>query len=293
MADEYELPGPESMETPEGNPPEHTSIDNSTGRNASYLDSRKKPFNPDKVENKVILKKGGEYDNTFAAELALSLPENREIELTEENLDFLTSFSKKMKDGYQAAIPMICMSNSCPYHKHCPLLRQGLPVPHLKECPVETHLFNSWVSSRCKELDIDIESDEFGVDRSQVREYAELEIIQYRAALEMAEDPLTVSEKTIGMDDEGKPIKVDVENPRISIINKLNASKGRILNDLVATRKSRLAAGDKPKDAATAMSEFASKAKERQEKIEAKKEAARKKDAGEIIDVEVNIADDE
>ena len=145
-----------------------------------------------------------------------------------------------MATGYQAAVPLICLDDDCPYKAKCPLHETGIPRPHMKDCPVESHLFEQWRSNKMLELGIEDPNDPmFSVDMSQINEYAELEILQYRANIEMAMDPETVKEKIIGVDDGGNLIKQDIENPRINIIDKLARSKRGLLDDLLATRKAR------------------------------------------------------
>lgn len=267
-----------------------TVISNATGLNATALSNRRQEFDQDKLETVVTIEKGGTYSNKLASELSKQMNSDESIELTKENLNFLTSFSSKMKDGYQAAVPLVCLGErKCPYAKSCPLVQQSVELKIGGPCPVETHLFSTWTESKYKELGIDPDSDDFGVDRSQVREHAELEILQYRATLEMAETPLTVVEKVIGIDDAGQPIVTEVENPRIGVISRLSTIKRNLLTDLVATRKARLAAGQKGESAMDTVSRLAARGKERQEKLEKERLERIENER----DVEAEVIDDE
>ena len=246
-------------------------VENKTGRNATYLAQRKKPFNPAKLENTVTITSGGTYQDKFVTNIAQNLPKDTAVQISEEALTSLALWANKMKDGYQAAVPLICTGSLCPYSKSCPILKAGIEPELMAPCQVETHLFNTWVHDKMVELQVDPNDPMASIDRSQIREYAELEILQLRATLEMAVNPETVKEKCIGVDEKGEMIIQDVENPRIGIIGKLSQAKRGLLTDLVGTRKARLGVGDKGDSAAKTVANFAAGAKKKYEEIEKKR----------------------
>jgi hypothetical protein len=139
------------------------------------------------------------------------------------------------------------------------------------------------------ELGVDHNDPMASIDRSQIREYAELEILQLRATLEMADNPTTVYERIISVDESGNPVKSDVENPRIGIIGKLAKAKRDILSDLVGTRKERLKAGQKGESASETVAAFAAGARKHQAELEAKRLASKN---GEVP-VEVKVVTQE
>jgi hypothetical protein len=261
-------------------------VENKTGRNATYLAGMRKELDPAKLENPVTITAGGTYHDKFVDKIAKGLPTGKNVVISQEALEYLAKFAKRMKDGYQAAVPLLCCGTDCVYAKSCPLLKAGIEVELMEPCKVEEHLFNTWVEDKMVELDVDPDDPMASIDRSQIREYAELEILQMRATLEMANDPLTVREKVIGMSEDGEPLTQDIENPRIAIVGRLSQAKRGLLGDLVGTRKERLKAGPKGEDTADTVAAFAAGARKRNEELE-KKRLESKTNEKEVIVVEV------
>lgn len=265
-----ELPNIVTAGTP--NPGKVINVENPTGRNSHYLSKRRLPFDPNKINTNVQIVAGEKQDDPFIDNIARQMVPGTVANISQEALIYLSNFSKKMRDGYQAAVPLVCLGeDSCPYAKSCPLLKAGLEVPILENCPVEEHLFNTWVDEKMKELGVKQDDPMASIDRSQIREMAELEIIQMRATLEMSNAPETVREKVVGFDEDGKPIVQDVENPRIGIITNIAKVKRDILSDLVGTRKERIRAGEKTNTPVETLAGFAAKAKERSIELEKKR----------------------
>lgn len=262
-------------------PDEVTIVDSATGCNANFLKKRPQKHQMRGVDNVVVVTKDSPITDPLLKNLVALMPDGQELKITEAALKTLSQFARRMVDGYQAAVPMICLSDKCPYYNLCPLVKAELEPPLLKPCPVETHLFDDWKKQKMKELDVSSDDEMMAIDRSQINELAELEILQLRANWEMALDPMTVREKCIGVDEDGNPIMQEVENPRINVISKLGREKSRLLDDLVATRRARIKAGAAGgKDASSVVAAFAGAAKRRLHKeLEESKES--------IIDVEV------
>jgi len=241
---------------------EATVVESSTGCNAHYLKKRPQKHQLKGADNVLTLTRGSSVKDPIIQNLLALMPEGQELVVTEAALKTLGQFARRMIDGYQAAVPMICMGQKCPYYNLCPVVKAELSPPLLKPCPVETHLFDDWKRQKMIELEVDADDDMMAIDRNQINELAELEILQLRANWEMAMDPQTVREKCVGVDDNGEPIMTEIENPRINVISKLGKEKGRLLDDLVATRKARVKANmGNNKDASSIVSAFANAAR--------------------------------
>jgi len=258
-----------------------TVVESSTGCNATYLQKRPQKHQLKGQDNVLTLTRSSTVKDPIIQNLLALMPEGQELVVTEAAMKTLAQFARRMVDGYQAAVPMICLGQKCPYYNMCPVVKAELSPPLLKPCPVETHLFDNWKKQKMVELEVDSDDEMMAIDRNQINELAELEILQLRANWEMAMDPQTVREKCVGVDDNGDPIMTEIENPRINVISKLGKEKGRLLDDLVATRKARVKAGaGNTKDASSIVSAFANAAKR-----ELNKKA--QEDKEKVIEVEV------
>lgn len=173
---------------------------------------------------------------------------------------------------------------------NCPLVKAKIELPLLEDCPVETHLFNQWTENKMIELGVEPDDELASVDRSQIREFAQLEIIQRRANLEMSLQPGVVTEKVIGFDNEGRPITSTEVNPRIDVIAKLSASKSRILNDLVGTRAARIKAGGGKKNMVNTMADLVSDLTAEKHNAQEAKRTAKKQ--SKIKEVEIEVIED-
>ncbi len=211
-----------------------------TGFNANYLAAHKKKTllnPPPETKNVLTLKKGDLAPKDVDQSILDLIPDGKTLEITEAALAELSKFANKMAHGYQASVPLVCLGEKCRYYNLCPLVKAKIELPLLDSCPVETSLFNKWVKNKTNELNVDPNDELASVDLSQIMEYAQLEIIQMRANLEMSMEPGVVTEKVIGFDANGKAITTTEINPRIGVIEKLATIKSRILDDLVGTEK--------------------------------------------------------
>ena len=173
--------------------------------------------------------------------------------------------------------PMICKASDCVMAKRCPLEKIG-KAPLAKVCPVELMLVNRWKDEYIHGMDVDW-SDR--VDRMQVIELIEIDLVKNRASNMLAEHGLT-QEVFVGIDDTGSPVNQTIVNLAFEVKQTLSNRRSKVLKEMIATRESK---AKFLKDVGRTPDEYAASLRERAEELEKKHVNDKIIDAEEIIEI--------
>lgn len=147
---------------------------------------------------------------------------------------------KTLEHGAYAATPLYCKGSSCIYKAVCPLLELGMENEIVgKPCPIEAHQMNLWYTEMASSLKID-ESN--AIESSLVKELARLEIYNQRIANRLSFEDF-IQKQAVGIDDEGNVKYRDELHQAVEWDDKLSKRRLKLLEALLATRKSIADAG--------------------------------------------------
>jgi len=140
-------------------------------------------------------------------------------------------------------------------------------------CPVERSMIVKWVHKTLIALDIDPHDPENAVDMDMAMELAGMELIRYRAACHMADDPALTEERIVGYSPQGQPIYD--EKPKINLLILERQAKliGRLREQLLATRKAQAQVGRVASDVSVKAANMLQKARDLAEKRKSGQEA--------------------
>lgn len=169
-------------------------------------------------------------------ELSKTLAESCGLELTEPDVKKIAKYFRKHRLGYQASIPLTCKGDNCCFKTDCPFAEIG-KLPEGKKCPLESMLLDGWVSEYANELDIDVLNP---VDRKLLSDLVVWELLGKRAAQELGENPLIVQENVVTLTQEGQEVKKKELNQLIIFMEKAQRWKLKLLDTMVATKKSKV-----------------------------------------------------
>lgn len=192
------------------------------------------------IEKQITLRKEGSNveEGSVLAEFASKMKEDYEITLTPKEAKKLVCYLNTLRTGFQAAIPIICLGEECPYAKKCPL-GDNNNYPRGHECPIETTLKMMWFSDYAKNLDIK-PGDK--VDESLVHDLVLWEMLAKRAVEELAQDPKIVKKAVAGFSQTSTgqmPVYKDEINQRLVFLERAQRQKIKIMDSLVATREAK------------------------------------------------------
>lgn len=160
-----------------------------------------------------------------------------------EQLKILDEFMSRARHGHQSALPMRCKGMSCAFLNHCPLYKAKLDLPVGQACPVERAMIAEWVNETLTALDIDPTKPENAVDLDMAMELAGMELIRWRAACHMADDPKLTEEKIVAYSPQGQPIFDEKPKMSLLILERQARIIGKLREQLLATRKSQAMVG--------------------------------------------------
>lgn len=193
------------------------------------------PFNlPEKKEEKQITVSLGAKDGTLASLLPKKTQENLSI----EQKNSIDSYMGNMRYGIAAIAPIICKSDQCPYYLKCPLVRAKIELPVGKDCPVEQALQKLWFDQFLEASGIRIEDLQTSAyDLLLLNDLANYQLLEARAAMELADNPKIQLKTVAAFDPEGNPVFTFTLNNLIHFKEKISKMKMKILNEMIATRK--------------------------------------------------------
>lgn len=162
------------------------------------------------------------------------------VALNEEQHKVLKEYVTAVKYGISTySNPMRCRGNECVMISKCPISRASLELPIGKDCPVEKYFVEQKIADLTKDLGINIQDLGSIYDKLLINDLSTLELLEFRASIEMSEDPKIVKREVFGIADDGTPLMTSSVNPVIIFKEKVTKAKMKILEELIATRKSR------------------------------------------------------
>jgi hypothetical protein len=196
---------------------------------------------PDKKEERQVILRNtceGLEKGSVLEQFAKKLQDGYEITLTPKEVKKLVLYVNTLKHGFSASVPLICTGEKCPYASKCPL-GENNNYPIGKECPIESTLTDIWYSDYIKDLEVDPDNR---VDTALVGDVVFWEILEKRAAEELAKKPEIIRRNVAGFQDtkDGvKPIYREEMNQIINFLEKAQKQKLKVLNALIATREAK------------------------------------------------------
>ena len=177
-------------------------------------------------------------EDSLLQKFANKFQEGYEITLTPKEAKRLVLYLNTIKTGFQACVPMICMGEQCPYNKKCPL-GDNKNFPMGQDCPFEQIAREVWYHDYAENLNVTGESK---VDEALVNDLVFWEVLQKRAAEELAANPKIVKKTVAGFQNtkEGlKPVFKDELNQVVTFLEKAQRQKLKIMDALIATREAK------------------------------------------------------
>jgi len=163
--------------------------------------------------------------------------------------------------GYVGSLGMICKGMRCPFISDCPLHKIGSKLPIDSKCPVEGAMVTMWLNKHVKALGIEDPNDPIhSFDMDMLYELAGQELIRWRCAVHLSDDPRLVSNQQVGATQQGEPIFGDVINPVLTVMEKAGKNISKIREALVATREAQIKAGQLATDPTERAAELKKKA---------------------------------
>ena len=191
-------------------------------------------------DNQLVLRNDavGLEDDSVLAKFAKKMKDGYEITLTPKEAKRLICYLNTLKTGFQAAVPIVCMGEQCPYAKKCPL-GENNNYPMGLDCPIEDTMKEVWFNQYAAELEI---SDESKIDASLIQDLVFWEMLSKRATEELAVDPKILKRTVAGFQntkDGLKPVYKDELNQRLTFLERAQKQKMKILDSLIATREAK------------------------------------------------------
>lgn len=191
-------------------------------------------------DNQLVLRNDavGLSDDSILGKFAKKMKDGYEITLTPKESKRLICYLNTLKTGFQAAIPIICMGEQCPYAKKCPL-GENNNYPMGLDCPIEDTIKEVWYNQYADELELGEDSK---IDSSLVQDLVFWEMLSKRATEELAVDPKILKRTVAGFQntkDGLKPVYKDELNMRLTFLERAQKQKMKILDSLIATREAK------------------------------------------------------
>jgi hypothetical protein len=192
------------------------------------------------IEKQVTLRKNDNEleEGGVLAKFAEKMKEDYEVTLTPSEAKKLICYLNTLKTGFQAAMPIICLGEQCPYSKKCPLGANN-SYPMGRDCPIESYLKESWYMEYVRDLEIQEGSR---VDEALVQDLVLWDMLGKRALEELASDPKIVKQSVAGFQqtkDGMKPVYRDEVNQKLTFLEKAQRQKMKIMDSLIATREAK------------------------------------------------------
>lgn len=199
-----------------------------------------------KEDTMIVLRAGTEEPGSISAAILSEYADGAEVKISQRSLRELDKFSHNAMSGFHMSLVMLCLGrgeHGCQYVKRCPVAKTELAMPIGRPCPWEAAMFKVRVSSLCNELGIDKREPKQFVDYNMVRDLGVIELMLERASMELSEEPTTVKDQAVATTKDGDTIYREEINMRYIRIDQLLERKGKILQNLAATRRERIRLG--------------------------------------------------
>lgn len=182
-----------------------------------------------------LTKQGKLTKTSFFDSLDISQDDYKDIYLTPEEAQYLANTYRHMTTGINAAIPLRCTGDDCPFAHDCPYVEMK-KAPVGKPCKVERDMLNYHTRRFIEEFNVDMDSHS---EIMLIQELSELIIMETRVTHVLA-DPENaqlygIAEK---FNKDGDVIKEEVVHWAVDVKERLKNRRMKILESLNATRKS-------------------------------------------------------
>jgi hypothetical protein len=199
------------------------------GRGSGSLDCEYITLAGDKVKNGQITK------SEFFGFLNTDLSDYSHVKLTPEQAIKFRNQVIRMVHGTAAAIPMICMGESCP-NKICPF-RDEKNFPLTLQCPIEVRMVQMLTQGYMEELGVEPENL---TEMTLINKIVECDLIDYRVNIGLSggKDPEAASLLSVTVMDNGKTLTESISiHPLLEAKDKASKIKMNILESFTATRR--------------------------------------------------------
>jgi hypothetical protein len=164
---------------------------------------------------------------------------NSSVEVSEDQKSLLKEYMEKMRWGVTGIAALVCKDEECPYYSRCPLVKAGIPRPVGEECPVENALMDQWLEQFLNTSGVDLESLTT-YDLLIIQDIAYQQLLETRAAMELADNPQIQVKTFIGMDPKnGQAMYTYSLNNLVTFREKSHKIKMKLLRELIATAKAK------------------------------------------------------
>ena len=191
-------------------------------------------------DNQLVLRNDttGLEDNSVLAKFSKKMKDGYEVTLSPKEAKRLICYLNTLKTGFQAAMPILCIGEQCPYAKKCPL-GENNNYPMGMDCPIEDTIKDVWYTQYADELEL---AEDSKIDSSLVQDLVFWEMLSKRATEELAIDPKILKRTVAGFQntkDGLKPVYKDELNQRLTFLERAQKQKMKILDSLIATREAK------------------------------------------------------
>jgi len=187
------------------------------------------------------------------------LPEIMEVPIYPENptptkrgfksdWSLITNKTEKSYDGlvyslnvdvHKTYITNNIVTHNCPYYSKCPLVKAEIPRPIGEDCPVEKGLMLQWLEQYIATSGMDLERLS-AYDMLILQDIAYQQLLEARAAMELADNPLIQVKTFVGVDHrDGSPMYTYSLNNLVTFRERSNKIKMKLLREIIATAKSK------------------------------------------------------
>lgn len=154
-------------------------------------------------------------------------------------LEEVATAVRTLEHGAYSMVPLHCHGTGCPMAAKCPLLQGGFTYMIGKACPLEQHLLDKWSSKYI--FDLKINPDNM-VETNLAGEIAKLDIYGMRISNKLAYEDF-IKQQVVGVSNDGEPFYRDELHVAAIWEDQLAKRKLKLLDALLATRKSMAGAG--------------------------------------------------
>jgi len=166
--------------------------------------------------------------------LALRMNQYNDIVMTQMDVKRLAKAFQSIEVGTATNLILICSRDKCLYQNRCPFYEDDR-CPEGKECIHENYMLTYYMNQYIQSLEVDIENMPEMVLINQLVEY---ELLEYRCNTILSNSHTDLKwTKIIGLDKDGNIIESDEISYALTIKDKVQEKKLRVLQELTATRK--------------------------------------------------------
>lgn len=157
-----------------------------------------------------------------------------ELPVSDEQRTELRGYMDKMRWGITGVSALTCQDEECPYYSKCPLVRARIPRPVNDDCPVEQALMEQWLEQFINASGVELDALT-AYDMLVIQDIAFQQLLEVRAAMEMADNPQIQVASFAGFDAEGNAVSTYTLNNLVTFREKSNKMKMKLMREMMAT----------------------------------------------------------